>query len=103
MIAPSKLAGNSKDSYRHSAKHLRSALGSVPLKALAADDFLGLYQRLSEDRGRDTLRLVRLTAKKALNSAVEWGLLAINPAISIPLPSPKRKEPPAVLYIDSLP
>lgn len=99
VIGPSKLAANTKISYRYSAKHLRDALGSVPLNALSTDDFLTFYQRLSEERSRDTLRLVRLTAKKALNSAVEWGLIATNPAISIPLPSPTRKEPPAVLSL----
>ncbi len=102
VIDPSKLAANSKISYRYSAKHLRDALGSVPIKALSTDDFLTLYQRLSEERSRDTLRLVRLTAKKSLNSAVEWGLIATNPAISIPLPSPQRKEPPAVLSLSEV-
>ncbi len=68
-------------------------VGQARLQKLRPADIQGFYGRLLE-RGLSpaTVRLIRGVLHKALSQAVDWGLLAVNPADRTRAPRVPRKE-----------
>jgi integrase len=80
-VAPSLKPGAAATYRQTVADYIIPHLGGLRLQALKAPDIQGLYGRLLE-RGLSptTVRLVHAVLHKALSQAVDWGLLAVNPA-----------------------
>ena len=69
------------DSYRQMAAHSIRELGTRPLKNLTLLDIQQFYVTLSQqNKSARTINYVHTVLKMALEDAVEWGLLAKNPA-----------------------
>jgi integrase len=72
---------------------LLPTLGEIPLTDVRPDDVLAMHKRLF-DRGlsaRTVLHAHRLLSQ-ALNHAVKWQALAINPCTAVDAPRPRIKE-----------
>jgi integrase len=73
--------------------HISPILGTVRLQALKPADIQALYaRRLGDGLSRRTVQLIHAVLHKALSQAVDWGLLAFNPADRVKAPRPARKE-----------
>jgi integrase len=86
------LAPKSRELYRGVIdRHLVPALGLLPLARLHTRDLDGLYAQLrSRGLSATTVRKVHLIANAALQMAVRWGHLAVNPAAIAKPPSLPR-------------
>ena len=79
---------------------LKPALGAKKLARLRASDLDALYARLRDGGGPTgrklaaaTVRKFHTVARSALQQAVKWEWLAVNPAANATPPKGKRKEP----------
>lgn len=83
--------------------YLKPGLGAVPLQKLTPPQIQAFYHQLltsppprAKDRGRTlsprTVQLVHAVLHRALGQAVQWGLLARNPADAVKKPRVERKE-----------
>ncbi len=77
-------------------KHVRPVLGSRRLDSLEPADLQDLIDRLGERAGRElsprTHQVVHRVLSSALEQAVSWRLLAMNPAKGVNLPKQRRRE-----------
>lgn len=84
---------------------LKPALGSKPLRKLTPKDFDDLYEAL-QDAGLSPSSVVGVhaTARAALNQAVRWGWLTVNPAKLAEPPEVRRKPvaPPSVAQLQAI-
>ena len=76
------LADKTLTSYREMAAHSMRELGGTSLKSLTPLQIQQFYAGLAQTRhlSARTIRYVHTVLKMALNDAVEWGLMPINPA-----------------------
>ena len=70
--------------------HLVPAIGSVRLQDLRDANIRSLKSELLRSRKPGTVRKILGLLRQALNSAVTQELLARNPALTVPMPSPKH-------------
>ena len=70
--------------------HLVPAIGSVRLQDLRDANIRSLKSELLLSRKPGTVRRILGLLRQALNSAVTQELLARNPALNVPMPSPKH-------------
>ena len=70
--------------------HLVPAIGSVRLQDLRDANIRSLKSELLLSRKPGTVRRILGLLRQALNSAVTQELLARNPALTVPMPSPKH-------------
>lgn len=79
--------------------HLLPALGNIPLKDVSAQRIQRYVNRLTQDEELAPRRVGQIHAvlSMALDLAVEWGLLAFNPAGRVKLP---RAEKAAYVALD---
>ena len=70
--------------------HLVPAIGSVRLQDLRDANIRSLKSELLRSRKPVTVRKILGLLRRALNSAVTQELLARNPALTVPMPSPKH-------------
>lgn len=101
VVEASTLAETTKASYRAEAtKHVKADLGHHRLDRLRAQhiaEWLATMARQANQSPKGTpstnTRRLRLAAlRSALNVAVDYGLLAANPARQVKSPQPKRDE-----------
>lgn len=73
--------------------YLRPGLGDFKLSKLSSLDIQVFYNSLS-DRGLapKTVKHVHSILRIALNQAVKWSLIRVNPALNVELPKRKSKE-----------
>lgn len=77
--------------YQLQAKKAVRALGTKPLKSLTALDFQGLYsQFIGEGLSSRTVRYVHTVCRHALQDAVDFGLLPVNPTMKAKAPKLAR-------------
>src|SRR6266568_2919405 len=73
------------------------ALGEIPLQALRPLHLQRLYaSELGRGRSAGTVLNLHLVMTQALNQAVRWGLLVVNPSSGAQPPRPRRAEPALV-------
>ena len=73
--------------------HIKSALGAVPLKELAAHDIQGFYNRLTESGlSPKTVKNVHGVLHEALQQAQRGKEIPFNPADAVKLPRVEKKE-----------
>ncbi len=73
------------------------ALGEVPLSSLRPLHLQRLYaSELGRGRSAGTVLNLHLVMTQALNQAVRWGLLVVNPSSGAQPPRPRRAEPALV-------
>jgi len=73
--------------------HIIPALGALPLNALKAENLRRLYtEKLAKGLSATTVRHHHTCLHRALVMAVEWGLLARNPADAVTPPKLHRTE-----------
>ena len=70
--------------------HLVPAIGSVRLQDLRDANIRSLKSEVLRSRKPGTVRKILGLLRQALNSAVTQELLARNPALTVPMPSPKH-------------
>lgn len=85
--------------YRQLAQYAIDALGSTVLQELSPLALERFYGQLADGKGksgrklsRRTVRHVHDTLRGALNTALRWKLIRVNPAIACRLPKPERTE-----------
>ena len=81
-------------SYRQIVRdHITPTLGRIPLHKLRADHLQRAYSD-ADERGVQpaTVKLIHGVLRRALNQAVEWGLLASTPTKSVRPPKVKRLQ-----------
>ncbi len=77
--------------YQLQSQKAVQALGTKPLKSLMALDFQGLYSQLiSEGLSSRTVRYVHTVCRHALQDAVDFGLLPVNPTVKAKAPKMAR-------------
>ncbi len=77
----------------HVRKYLLPALGHVQLRGLTPAPLNALYRDLeAAGLSANTVRRVHATARKALNDAVRWNLITLNPAQRADPPTARRKD-----------
>jgi integrase len=88
------LAPRTAEGYEHICRHhLRPALGSITLTQLKPEHLQRYYSdKLSGGLSAQTVRHHHTTLHKALQTAVEWGLLLRNSADAISPPRVQRAE-----------
>lgn len=93
QAAGPSLRPGSVATYRQAAEYIIPVLGQARLQALKPAEIQGLYGRLL-DRGLSpaTVRICHTLLHRALSQAVDWGLLAQNPADRAKPPRAVRKE-----------
>ncbi|MER3399046.1 MAG: site-specific integrase [Chloroflexota bacterium] len=73
--------------------HLNPDLGGRRLQELKPADIQTLYsQKLATGLSRRSVQIIHAVLHRALKQAVEWGLLAQNPADRVKAPRPGRRE-----------
>jgi len=82
------------DGYKYLVKkYIKPELGSLRLHKVSPLDIQKLYTSLlAKKLSPKTVRHVHGVLRSALNQAVKWRLLAINPALAVDLPKQKKKE-----------
>jgi integrase len=111
-LAQSRRLGRAKTTLEtygnHIERHIRPALGDVPIGELSAHDLDSLYGKLALGDGVDqrplavrTIRLNHAVIRAALQQGVDWGWLDRNPATSAKPPTLDRQERPG-LSVDDL-
>ncbi len=85
--------------YRQLAEYAIEALGGVPLRDVSTLMLERLYNRLHDTNGKAgkplsarTVKHVHDTVRCALNTALRWKLLRVNPAVACSLPQIERRE-----------
>jgi integrase len=77
-------------------QHILPALGRRPLVKLTQPEVQAWVARMSEDFAPATVRLHHSVLHNALETAVQWRLLAYNPADRIKLPKMVRRRVPVL-------
>jgi integrase len=73
--------------------HIAPRLGNIKLKDLRPDQIQGLYnEKLDKGVSARTVLLIHSVLHKALNQALNLGLIGRNPAQAVSRPKAKRKE-----------
>jgi integrase len=74
-------------------RHIRPALGQIPLTQLRPEHIQHLYSDKQSARlGQRSVRYIHITLHKALKSAVKFGMIARNPADAVTPPRVQRPE-----------
>jgi integrase len=81
------------ESYELNVRRIGETLGDLPLLQLTAPDIQSAYRRMRE-RGltEHSLNQVHGVLDRALRHALQWGLIARNPAVIVFAPRPRRRE-----------
>lgn len=88
-VHASRIRDTTLAGYQLAARHAKAALADKPLRALTPLNFQRLYQTLIEaGLAPSTVRQVHVVCRQALNAAVDYGLVAVNPVL--------RAKPPRV-------
>lgn len=75
------------------ARYVRPTLGGIRLDALRPLDIQGLIGKLEGKKlSPRTVRIAHRILKSALEQAIDWGMLASNPASRVKLPKGQRQE-----------
>lgn len=97
-IAP-KIGPRTHSDYRYDlARYIRPALGARRLAKLTALDIQGVYADLQSGKstgralGARTIRKTHAALNAALNQAVRWNVLPVNPARAVTLPKRTHQE-----------
>lgn len=92
-VAALRVRASTLESHRAMGKHAVAAFGSKPLADLRPGDMQALYAALiASGRATTTVRYVHAVVRRALQDAVEMGLLASNPADRAKRPRVVKKE-----------
>ena len=80
--------------------HVIPEIGSIRLANLRPDQLQSLYaQKLESGLSKRTVQYIHAVIRRALNQAVQWGMIYRNPTDAVIAPKPKKK-PPEVLTED---
>ena len=92
-VAALHVRASSLQSHRYMAKHAIGAFGHKPLADVRPADMQKLYASLiASGRATTTVRYVHAVTRKALQDAVEMGLLSSNPVDRAKRPRVVKKE-----------
>lgn len=82
---------------RHIEKHIRPALGDIPLRELSARDLDRFYGDLDQKGLQPgTIRLVHSIVRLILTQAVKWSYIAANPASNTSVDKGENRTAPAL-------
>ncbi len=87
-----RLRPTTRESYRQRAKHLINDLGHIPVAELKPQQIDQYYREKGKTLSAGTLIKHHNLLKSALDQAVKWRILAINPADAVDPPRTIRKE-----------
>jgi integrase len=74
-------------------RHIKPALGQIPLTKLRPEHLQHLYSdKLTTGLGQRSVRYIHITLHKALKNAVKLGMIARNPADAVTPPRVQRPE-----------
>lgn len=85
------LAPKTVRDYRQMSDHPINAFGHKALKSISAWDIQQLYTAMAETHSSRTINYVHTVLKSALNDAVDWDLIPINPAAKVKAPRGQRR------------
>lgn len=85
------LAAKTIRGYRQMAAHALAAFGHKALKNVTTWEIQQLYTAMAETHSSRTINYVHTTLHRALNDAVDWGLIAANPAAKAKAPRGQRR------------
>lgn len=75
-------------------KHIKPGLGRRKLSALQPHHIQEFYsKKLEEGLSRRSVQYMHAVIRKALNQAVQWGLVKLNVSNRVTAPRPKKKTP----------
>jgi integrase len=95
LVATNRYAENTQDTYRHFIdRHIRPIVGNITLSDLKGRDVQGIFNAMAA-RGlsSNTRRKVYSMLSIALDCAVSWGLVEVNPMSHLEMP---RREKPEI-------
>lgn len=88
----------------YAEKHIRPALGAIPLNKLSAEQLDKLYDTLATDHSPRTVRQIHAIIHRSLNQGVAWGWVPYNVAAKAdpPRQKPLEIQPPTVEQVRRL-
>lgn len=91
VIAAQGLADTTLMDYQYMGAHALAAFGHRPLKNLNTWDIQQLYTAMAETHSSRTINYVHTVLNRLLKDAVDWGLIASNPAAKAKPPRGQRR------------